>query len=550
MTTEEIHVPILIVGGGPVGLQIAIELGLWDVGCLLVNDQAETSDIPKVGTISARTMEHFRRTGVAPLLRREGLPANHPTDVVCCTRFSGHELARMPQAPNPETVKIAARGEGAWPTPEPPLRASQILEERCQKERAEDLAAVDLRFGWRLESFEQGKDCVHAHAIELATGNAIDIRADYMVGADGGNGIVRPQLGYGYVGESGVVREFLGGTMYFVYFEATRDPAWYGLDDAWMFWVLNPEMRAVMLHVDSPNRFILHTAVKPGTDVATLDPDWHVRTAAGVDFPYKKLAVSTWTAGFCLVTEHYQQDRVFLCGDSAHLFTPAGGNGMNTGVDDAVNLAWKLAAVCQGWGGPGLLATYEQERRPIGVRNTEYARDLARWVGNMKVPEAIEADTAQGREDRARMGVELEEFMRTEYLVPGLVLGIRYDASDVIVFDDGARPPDEAATCVPVGCPGMRAPHFWLEGGVSLFDRMGHGFTLMKLGNTSASTAAIENAAAARGIPLRVLETSDAAMRDAYERDLVLVRPDQHVAWRGNQEPPDGLALFDKLTGA
>ncbi len=549
MTSEEIHVPVLIVGGGPVGLQIAIELGLWDVGCLLVNDQAETTDIPKVGTISARTMEHFRRTGVAPLLRREGLPADHPTDVVCCTRFSGLELARMPQASNQETVQIAARGEGAWPTPEPPLRASQILEERCQKERAQALPAIDLRFGWRVESFSQENDCVRAKAVESATGKAIDIRADYMVGADGGNSMVRPQLGYDYMGESGVEREFLGGKMFFVYFEATRDRAWYGLDDAWMFWVLNPQMRAVMLQVDSPNRFILHSAVKPGVDIATLDPDWYLKTAAGVAFPYKKLAVSTWTAGFCLVAEHYSQGHVFLCGDSAHLFTPAGGNGMNTGVDDAVNLAWKLAALCKGWGGPRLLATYEQERRPIGLRNTEYARDLARWVGGMKVPKEIESDNAAGREQRAQIGLELDKFMHTEYIVPGLILGIRYDQSDVIVFDDGVRPPDEAATCVPVGCPGIRAPHFWLDGGQSLFDRMGHGFTVMKLGATSTSTAAIENAAEERGVPLHVIEISDPTIRDAYERDLVLVRPDQHVAWRGNQAPDDSLALFDKLTG-
>ncbi len=550
MAKEKIQVPVLIVGGGPVGLTIAVDLGLRNVRCLLVNIGKDTTDIPKVGTVSARTMEHFRRWGVSNRLRSGGLPENHPTDVVFCTRYTGIELARLSMPPNAETVRQARRGEGPWPTAEPPFRGSQIREERCLKERCEELPSVDLRFGWRLDSFRQEKDRVVAQAVEVETGNELDIQADYMVGTDGGGGIVRPQLGIHYEGESGVQREFLGGIMYFVYFEANLDPSWYQLDSAWLHWILNPEVRGIMLHVDRTDHFILHSAIKPGVDVKSLDPNWYMKTAAGTEFPYKILAVSTWTAGFCLVAQQYYQDRVFLCGDSAHLFTPAGGNGMNTGVDDAANLSWKLAAVCNGWGGPKLLRTYEEERRPIGIRNTSESRNLARWVGNIKISKEFEADTPAGREERAKMGPELNDFLRTEFIVPGLHLGVRYDESSVVAYDNGASPPDQPNTYTPVGCPGIRAPHFWLQDGSALFDNFGSEFTLMKLGGTKATTSAIESAAAKRGVPLKVIEVPGDPAREAYERDLVLVRPDQHIAWRGNQTLPDSLALIDRVRGA
>ncbi len=561
MPTKEIKVPVLIVGGGPIGLAIAAELGIRNVECLLVNDRLDTSEVPKAGTVSARSLEHLRRYGITEKLRSGGLPKDYPTDVVFCTRFSGTELARLPQPSNAESVRMAQNGKGPWPTPEPPFRGSQIWLERCMRERVQELPAVDLRFGWRLNSFRQEGDKVFAHASEVRTGNIgpkdrfgipeeIDIQADYMIGADGAGGLVRPQLGIKYEGEGSVTREFLGGTMYFVLFEAKRDPSWLKVDDAWMYWVVNPDVRALMLQVDSTERFILHSAVKPGVELSSLDPDWFLKAAAGVEFPRELLTVNAWTAGLCLVADRYYQDRVFLCGDSTHLFTPAGGNGMNTGLDDAANLAWKLAAVCKGWGGPNLLPTYQQERHAIGVRNTSAARDLARWIGNIKISNEVEADTPAGREERAKLGPELEAFLRTEYIVPGLQFGVRYDESPLVTYDNGVRPPDEPNSYTAVGCPGIRAPHFWMKDGSSLYDHFGPEFTLMKLGGTKTDTSAIQSEAGKHGVPLKVIDVPGDEPRDAYERDLVLVRPDQHVAWRGNALPPDSLALIDTVRGA
>ncbi len=550
MAKEKIQVPVLITGGGPIGLAIASELGIRDVRCLLVNDRKNTSDIPKAGTISARSMEHLRRYGLTNRLRSSGLPDDYPTDVVFCTRLSGIELARLSMPPNAETVRQAKLGEGPWPTPEPPFRGSQIWLEHCMKERVEELPSVDLRFGWRLDSFRQEGEKVVAHALQVDTGDELDIQADYLVGADGAGGIVRPQLDIHYEGESGATRELLGGTMYFIFFEAKHDPSWYKIKNAWMHWIVNSEIRSIMLQVDRPDRLILHSAIKPGVAIDSLDPSWFLKTAAGAEIPYKRLAVSSWTAGVCLVAQHYYQGRVFLCGDSTHLFTPAGGNGMNTGIDDAANLSWKLAALCKGWGGSNLLKTYEQERRPIGVRNTSFARDLARWIGNIKISNEIEADTPTGREERAKLGFELNAFMRTEYIVPGLQFSVRYDDSPIVAYDNGVRPPDEPNSYTAVGCPGIRAPHFWLEDGNSLYDNFGPEFTLMKLGGTKVDTSVIESAAAKRGVPLKVIEVSGDKVRAAYEKDLVLVRPDQHVAWRDNKAPSNSLTLIDRVRGA
>jgi len=272
------------------------------------------------------------------------------------------------------------------------------------------------------------------------------------------------------------------------------------------------------------------------------------RAAIGADVEVKVLSVQPWVAGNALVADSYRDGRVFLAGDSVHLFTPTGGFGMNTGIDDAINLAWKFTAIVQGWASESLLDTYESERRPIGLRNTRASRELADRVATMDVSPTLEDDTPDGVRARAAASDHLNGY-EEEFASLGIQLGMRYDDSPLIVPDGSPPPPDSPVDYVPSACPGGRAPHCWLADGSSMLDRLGKPFTLAKLGGTDASTASFEDAAAARGVPLDVIEVDDGAARDLYGRDLVLIRPDRHVAWRGNTPPDDADGVIAMVTG-
>ncbi len=272
------------------------------------------------------------------------------------------------------------------------------------------------------------------------------------------------------------------------------------------------------------------------SDQADSDIVQRLRRSTGADIPIEIIALNPWTAGVALVAESFGRGRVALAGDAVHLFTPTGGFGMNTGLDDAANLSWKLAALVQGWGGPSLLASYERERRPIALRNTSAARGFAQNVGDVPVPPEMEEDSPAGAAARAKVGAYLSTFGE-EFASIGVQLGARYDGSPIIV-PDGAPPADNLVEYHPSSVPGGRAPHLWLNGargaGDSLFDTFGIGFTLLRLGTSPPDGAAFAAAAKSRSVPLHIVDVPDAAARDLYACDLCLIRPDQHVAWRGN----------------
>jgi 2-polyprenyl-6-methoxyphenol hydroxylase-like FAD-dependent oxidoreductase len=547
--TQGTEVPVLVVGGGPVGLTLAMELGWRRVPCLLLNDQPETARHPKANAVGARSMEHFRRLGVAGRLRRAGLPPQYPTDVAYLTRLAGHELARLPLPSSAEASANAAAGRGPWPTPEPPHRVSQIYLEAILKEHAGSFAGVTLRYGWRLESFCQREGHVVAEAVESATGRRETIRAGYLVACDGARSRVRKELGIELEGESGVVRPFMGGTMLAVYFRARSPRGWLRASPAWMYWIINPEIRAVFISIDGDERFLFHTQIPAGREPASLDAPRLIHAAAGATFPVEILSSLPWMAGYSLVAERYRSGRVFLAGDAVHLFTPTGGLGMNTGVDDAVNLGWKLAAVHQGWGAPSLLESYGAERRPIAFRNVSFARSFATSVGTVPVSPRIELPGEEAASERERLGQRLLDHACREFIIPGIWLGLRYESSPIIWPDETVAPPDDPGVYAPSARPGSRAPHIMRADGTVLFDHFGKEFTLLRLGS-EADPSSLERAAARRGVPLKVLEVPEPEARALYERELVLVRPDQHVAWRGDRAPDDPLAVIDRVRGA
>jgi hypothetical protein len=316
---------------------------------------------------------------------------------------------------------------------------------------------------------------------------------------------------------------------------------------AWQYWTVNPEIRSFVISINGHDEFLFRTRSlepdKPPEDGIVADA---VRRCVGAEIDLEIIGHEPWTAGMALVADQFANRRVFLAGDAVHLFTPTGGFGMNTGIDDASNLSWKLAAMVQGWGGDELLTSYERERRPIAFRNTGAARQLTVNIGDTEVDPAIEQDSPAGEAARRAAAVMLSGFSE-QFASLGVQLGARYDGSPIIAECDPA-PGDSVIRYTPTSIPGGRTPHVWLDesrtSGSSLYDHLGRGFTLLRLGPHAPDASAITTAAARRNIPLKVLDIADGDARDLYECDLALVRPDQYVAWRGNTTPADAEPLL------
>jgi 2-polyprenyl-6-methoxyphenol hydroxylase-like FAD-dependent oxidoreductase len=539
---------VAIVGGGPSGLVLAIELGRRGVPCVLLEEDAAPPGMPKANATTSRTMEHYRRLGFAAEIRALGLPEDYPQDIAYFTRYTGYELARLPGLSRREAIAARGGADSRWPTPEPLHRVQQMYIEAILKKQAERWPAVQLRFGWRALRIEQREGGVRISAEEVATGKSERFSADFAVGCEGPRSLVRSALGIGYEGLSHEERDFMGGRMLAVYirssafYEAVRAPR------AWQYWAMNREQRALMNAIDGRELWVLHVQLpRDGAYPASYAREALAR-AAGREFPFEMLGIAEWTAGYTLVAERFGGGRAFIAGDAAHLFTPTGGQGYNTSVDDASNLGWKLAAVCQGWGGPGLLASYEKERRPIAVRNTCFARAMADSIGRIELPSGLEEAGAAGDAQRAALGERLLRHAAAEFDIPGIHLGVFYGDSPIVVRDAAPAPADDWHRYTPSAVPGARGPHVWLEEGVSIFDRFGRDFTLLRF-DPRVDAGPVEAAARRRGIPLVVVDVASREARDFYARDLALIRPDHHVAWRGNALPGDADALVARCTG-
>ena len=526
---------VLIAGAGPAGLVLALELGARDTDCVLLNDVAHTARHPKANAISSRAMEHMRRHGVSERLRARGLAQDHPTDLAYFTSLTGYEIGRFRQPSRIEALAEAKAGTGPWPSAEPPLRCSQIFLEEELKAKADTLSSVDMRFGWKLTAFDDREEQVFAIIENSETSETREITARYLVGCDGGNSMVRNSLGIELEGESGVVRPMMGGPMYAAYFRVPDEPDWLPARRAWQYWMNTPEMRALLVHVDSERLFLFHFAIQDGVD--STDPTTLIHRAVGREFPLEVISSVNWNAGYSLVAQKYQAGNVFIAGDAVHLFTPTGGMGMNTGIDDAANLGWKLAAVLRGEGGEALLASYEAERRPIGIRNVSFARRFADSVGNIEIAESVLKDTQEGAEERARLKDHFEHHAEFEFVIPGAFLGLRYEGSPVISYDGAVPPADDPNEYTPNAIPGSRAPHVWL-GNEALCDQLGPGFSLVRFGGVKDDL----------GDDIPVVDIDDTGARKLFGADYVLIRPDQHIAWRGD-EIVDAAELADIVWG-
>jgi len=528
---------VLIVGGGPCGLMLANELGRRGISAILVDQKPTTAFNPQANATQARTMEHFRRLGFAKEIRALGLPPDFPTDIAYFTRYSRHELARFKLPSSRQATERITQLSGSWSAAELPHRVSQKFVEQVLRRHAEGLPGIAIHYGWRLIRFVE-----HAHGLEAEVEHVEDsaphrIRAEYLVGADGPRSTVRESLGFGYEGEQGAVRDFFGGRMFAVYL---RSPEFYRVvphPPAWMNVTFNPERRAFMAAVDGKGEFAFHTQLRAHEIESEITQDRALalfQAAVGVPVSAEILSLGSWIAGYALVAGQFQRGRVFIAGDAAHLFTPAGGLGYNTAIEDAVNLGWKLASVLRGQATQELLASYQAERQPVAKRNTNYARAFADSLGLFVPDSKIEDDSPQGAEARRKAGDYLNAHGRAEFDIPGITFGARY-SSAVILGDGKEPPPDSASRYIPSACPGGRAPHLWLSTERSVYDTFGFEWTLLRLSRKAAGER-ILRAATDAGLSLKVVDLFRDDARDVYEADLALIRPDQIVAWRGNND--------------
>ena len=561
---------VLIAGGGPFGLMLANELGRRHIQCLLVDPKASTAFNPQANATQARTMEHFRRLGFAHEIRAQGLPPHHPTDITYLTRFSGIELARLrlpTAAAAPQAIKAMS---GSWSAAELPHRVSQKFVEVTLRQHAEKWASNDIRYGWKLESFKDESlsstntgSVAASHPIQAriqqvnsAEPVSLDVRSKYLIGADGARSFVRHELGIAWGGATGFKRNFMGGKMLAVYLKAPhfyeRNPN----DRAWMYVIVNPELRAFIMSVDGVSEFAFHVQMADDAATEALTAEDAKRLFAlayGQAMDIEILSMATWLAGHALVADSFQKGHVFLGGDAVHLFTPTGGLGYNTAVEDAVNLGWKLSAVLKGQAQTTLLDSYEIERKPLAIRNTGYAKQFADSIGLFDADKALEDISPEGEQARSIASDYLNGHARREFNIPGVTFGGRYIHSPLIVEDGTQAPADAANTYIPSACPGGRPPHAWLPDGSSLFDHFNFEWTLLVLGQDKGPLAQdalkFSEAALQCHLDFKVLRFDSQELLDLYEANLVLIRPDQIVAWRGTNAH-QAMQILKQASGA
>jgi len=526
---------VIIVGAGPVGLTLAIDLGRRGVRCILLEQKDAPQFLPKMERCNARTMEIYRRLGIAEKIREAGFPRDVPMDVFIVTSLIEPPLLHLPYPSVAKAkVEIATCTDGSMPL-EPYQLISQYTLEPLLKSVAETLPSVDVRYGCEFISLEQEEGGVRAQV--RRGGTTSTLTTSYLVGCDGGSSPVRHQLGIKLQGDANLLQ---------------FQQALYRCDDLFEripigkgrhYHVADAHANFLIVQ-DSTRHFTLHSLVESAAEMPAM-----FEQIVAMPVKYEMLSCAPWRQNL-LLADSYGRRRVFLAGDAVHLVIPTGGLGMNSGVGDAIDLSWKLAATLNGWAGPGLLRSYEAERRQIGARNVEASRraSVGRRAWRAAWKPNIRDKTPQGTETRANLARIADVEQRKSNEMIGAELGYRYAGSPIIWPEVGEAPEPNFMKYEPTTWPGARLPHVWLADGTALHDHIGDGYTLLQLGDLLDSKP-LARAFASYSAPFTVLDIDDKRPRDIYGYNLLLLRPDLHVVWRGNRLPDDPVKLAAVATG-
>ena len=532
--------PVLIAGAGPVGLALAIELAWRGIRCLVVEQTDGSVDFPTTNLANTRTCEHLRRWGIADRMRFEsGYPTDYPRNYLFVTRMNGYEIARFDHPANGDPNSRSPY------SPEGRLWISKPYFDPVLHKHVATLPTVELRYNTTLESFQQDRRKVASKIVDLKSGRNETIETDYLVGCDGGKSVVRHLLNIQFQGV------FAQGMNVAVLF---RSPILQHTNHgpAVQYQIINSQINGAIAAVDGKELWRLNIRNVKLEQLDVMNAPEKLRYALGEGIPFELLAVRPWT-GHCVVAERYQDGRVFLAGDAAHLNWPAGGFGMNTGVGDAVDIGWKLTAALQGWGGPKLLDSYTLERKPIAMINVNEAAEMrASFDNQTPFSPKIEEDNEEGKQlrEKARAAILRTRAKEFQHDSAGIELGYRYENSPICVSDGTPPPALDHGLYIPSTWPGARAPHVWLKDGRSTLDLFGKGFTLLVLSSTPTDTTVLTTAAKKIGLPLEVIALDEPLVRETYERRMVLVRPDGHVAWRGDAAAANAAEIIDRVRGA
>jgi 2-polyprenyl-6-methoxyphenol hydroxylase-like FAD-dependent oxidoreductase len=518
------QVSVLVAGGGPVGLTLARDLAQRGIDVMLVERNPTTTRHPKMDNTNVRSMELFGLAGLESALRAVAVPETNPFDVSWVTTMSGHELKRF-SLPSPERARTIyrTRNDGSQPFL-PPMRVSQVEIEPVLKTAVEAENLVAVHFGVEITDLAEETDGVIATLRNRATGETERVRCSYLCGCDGGNSTVRSAVDIGLDGRRNIMPRFM------THFR-TDDRHARQLLQRWGLTWHYQSIHGTLIAQNDIDTWTLHSRY-PENASDGAPPETLVARFVGREIPMEVLVANPWSPHL-LVAERAGTKQVLLAGDAAHQYIPTGGYGMNTGVGDAFGLAWMIAAVLLGFGGPGLIDAYERERLPVWQRNCAASgrhNEVRVKVASLYGPD-LEADGPGGDAARATLTAQLEGLGNAEAESMGIELGYHYAGSPIIADEPSAQVPQDPDNYVCNSLPGGRLPSLYLEDGRAVYSLLSRWFTLLVFG--AADSSAAEKVAAARGIPLKVVRITDQHARDIYDADILLVRPDQHIAWRG-----------------
>jgi 2-polyprenyl-6-methoxyphenol hydroxylase-like FAD-dependent oxidoreductase len=542
---------VLIIGGGPVGMTLAIALSRLGIKSILANDRKGTTSHPKLDVVNCRSMEIYHQLGLADKIRSHGNPLDANQYVAFATSAGGKYLSILNndkhlvyQSVNDSNKTIRSTNDGKLPFQNMQRIPQMHLEPVLLKEIQDD-ENIECLFGWSLFGFEQDDEGVTALIQDLDTSKNQHIRADYLIGCDGPNSKVRNFLNIDYDNTRDLI-----GELFIIHFQSDELKELFpNQQPYWHTWLCQPKFGGLLVSPDaSRNDYVLHRPFAPRKSETAEEA---IEKAIGKKISFKIIQSGPWRPQF-LVAKNFGSKRVFIAGDATHQYMPTGGLGMNTGVVEAHNLAWKLAATLEGWGGPALLESYETERLPIARRNREHVKKCAAAVFESQFAwrDYMLEESAEAEKVRSQLKQDFESKIPRLYESLGIEIGYRYHQSPINCQDEDIEPPYEERAYFPTSFIGSRVPSTRINQNDYLYYVLAYQeFTLLDFEGSKEATKDFIESAKKIGIPIKVLQITDQELKNVYERKYVLIRPDHHVCWRSDSIPSNYMEIINTIRG-